>query len=181
MNSQTKEMLPTYFEVATQAAIEGGKILKNHWGHLFNIREKDFSGDLVTEADQESEKVIIELIQKNFPSHQILSEESGIHESKNREFLWVVDPLDGTTNYTHQFPFVAVSIAMLYQGEAIIGVVYNPFLNEMFQAMRGKERLSIRSLSRSLRLSSWKKASWQQALPMTGGRTGTTTMPSSAI
>ncbi len=138
MNSQTKEMLPTYFEVATQAAKEGGKILKNHWGHLFNIREKDFSGDLVTEADQESEKVIIELIQKNFPSHQILSEESGIHESKNREFLWVVDPLDGTTNYTHQFPFVAVSIAMLYQGEAIVAVVYNPFLDEIFQAMRGR-------------------------------------------
>ncbi len=131
-------MLPTYLEVATQAAREGGKVLEKHWGRLFNIQEKEFSGDLVTEADQESEDAIIKLIQKNFPSHQILSEESGIHESKNREFLWVIDPLDGTTNYTHQFPFVSVSIALLFQGEPVAAVVYNPFMNEMFQAMRGK-------------------------------------------
>lgn len=152
-------MLPTYLEVALNASFAGGEVLKKHWGRIFNIREKDYTGDLVTEADKESEDVIIELIQKNFPSHKILSEESGIHESKNNEFLWVVDPLDGTTNYTHQFPFVSVSIALFLHGDPIVGVVYNPIMEELFQAVRGKgaffhkkamEVSHVRTLDKSL-------------------------------
>ncbi|NGX57389.1 MAG: Inositol-1-monophosphatase [Chlamydiae bacterium] len=127
-----------FLEVATQAALEGGEVLKKYWGHLSHVREKSIEGDLVTEADQESEDVIIDLLSKNFPSHKILSEESGIHEAKNQDYLWVIDPLDGTTNYTHQFPMVAVSIALFYQDKPLIGVVYNPILNELFQGVKGQ-------------------------------------------
>ncbi|MGA8163784.1 MAG: inositol monophosphatase family protein [Waddliaceae bacterium] len=127
----------SYLQVATQVAEEGGKVLTKYWGRLSNISKKSFTWDLVTEADQESEEVILQLLTELYPSHAILAEESGLKQAEESEYLWVVDPLDGTTNYTHQYPMVCVSVALMFQNEIIAGVVYNPILNEMFQAGRG--------------------------------------------
>jgi len=127
-----------FLDIARQAAHKGGTVLQKYWGHLKHVRKKSLEGDLVTEADNESEEQIIEIITKNCPEHQILSEESGIHKAQNEDYLWVIDPLDGTTNYTHQFPMVAVSIALYFKGSPLIGIVYNPILGEFFEAVQGQ-------------------------------------------
>jgi len=123
---------------AIAAAKEGGKILMQHWGRLSDVREKSHAGDLVSEADNRSEDVILAYLKKQYPGHTLLSEESGFHTVKDADYLWAIDPLDGTTNFTHQVPIFAVSIALLYQGQPIVGVVYNPFFHELFTAARGK-------------------------------------------
>lgn len=127
-----------FLDIASQAAQKGGKILKKYWGKLKNVQEKKFSGDLVTEADKESEEVIISLLNRHYPNHTILSEESGLYKAKDKEFTWVIDPLDGTTNYTHQYPFVAVSIGLLWKSQPIVGAVFNPIIREMFLAAKGE-------------------------------------------
>jgi len=127
-----------FLDLAKAAAYEGGKVLQKYWGNLRHVHHKNLEGDLVTEADNESEARIIDVIRKTYPDHQILSEESGLHNTKNRHYLWVIDPLDGTTNYTHQFPLVAVSIALHYEGTPVVGVVYNPITNEFFEAEAGR-------------------------------------------
>jgi myo-inositol-1(or 4)-monophosphatase len=127
-----------FLSIAAKAALEGGKILKKYWGKVKNVREKTFTGDLVTEADKESEEVIIRLLNEHYPTHTILSEEGGLYKAKDEEFSWVIDPLDGTTNYTHQYPFVAVSIGFLRHGKPIVGAVFNPITDEMFLAAKGK-------------------------------------------
>lgn len=127
-----------FYEVAEAAALKGGAVLKKWWGNLTNIREKSSSGDLVTEADHDSEAVILNEIREAFPHHRILSEESGLSGHDKGDFLWAVDPLDGTTNYTHKMPLVAVSIAILYKQQPVVGIVYNPFMDEMFKAIQGE-------------------------------------------
>ena len=129
-------LLSQWMIFATQAALGGGAVLKKYWGNLQEIGEKSFSGDLVTEADWQSEKIILETLMHHFPEHQILAEESGFSQGKS-DFLWAVDPLDGTTNYAHQYPMVAVSIGLLYLQEPILGVIYNPLTGELFQAGKG--------------------------------------------
>ncbi|MEC7839829.1 MAG: inositol monophosphatase family protein [Chlamydiota bacterium] len=123
-----------YLTIASTAANLGGRVLKEHWGKLTDVREKSAAGDLVTEADHRSEDIILNYLKKFCPTHTILSEETGLHEVEGAEFVWAVDPLDGTTNYTHQVPFVAVSIGLLHKGHPVVGVVYNPFINEEFKA-----------------------------------------------
>ncbi|MFQ5729344.1 MAG: inositol monophosphatase family protein [Waddliaceae bacterium] len=130
------KQLKNFLHTATEIALESGKVLEKYWGKLTNIQAKRFTWDLVTEADKESEKVILSLLNKSFPSHEILAEESGLVEAKESDFLWVVDPLDGTTNYTHQYPMVCVSIALLHQSKPVVGVVYNPILKELFQTAK---------------------------------------------
>lgn len=93
--------------------------------------------DLVTDVDKLCEGKIVKIISKNFPTHSILAEESaGIH--KNSNYKWIVDPIDGTTNFFHSYPFVSVSIGVEYRGEVVIGVVYDPIKKEMFHAVKGK-------------------------------------------
>lgn len=130
--------LNKYLDIAVQASQKGGAILIKYWGHLTAISDKDIHGDLVTEADKESERVIIAFLKHHFPTHAILSEEVGFLKGEEADLQWVIDPLDGTTNYAHQFPSVSVSIALLFKGEPIVGVVFNPFTNELFQAAKGK-------------------------------------------
>lgn len=122
---------------AIQLAEKGGEVLKKHWGKLQSISHKESSIDLVTDADKASEKAILRGLKKTHPSHAILAEESGWNENPDAEFLWIIDPLDGTTNFTHQYPMVAVSIGIMYQGQLIAGVVYNPILKELFYGARG--------------------------------------------
>lgn len=123
-------------EVAIDAAMQAGTILENYWGKLPSVEKKGLEGNLVTVADREAEACIQTLLYKKRPHYSFLGEESGGKRSKGP--IWIVDPLDGTTNYTHQYPFVAVSIALMEGETALVAVVYNPIYKELFTAERGK-------------------------------------------
>lgn len=133
----TPSELATWLDVATEAAQAGGAILQAYWGKLENIQEKGRPGDLVTEADQAAEAAVLEVIQRHCPTHQILAEESGKQGDPNSLYLWAIDPLDGTTNYAHQYPFSATSVALLIDGIPKVGAIYDPFHRELFRAAHG--------------------------------------------
>lgn len=123
-------------EIAVRAALEAGAILR---GRLSQTREVAYKGviDLVTDADRASETLIAERIQGAFPDHGFLGEE-GTRGALDAEFGWVVDPLDGTTNYAHSYPHFAVSIGLERRGQVVLGVVYDPMRDELFVAERGR-------------------------------------------
>ena len=121
--------------ICEKAAASAGEVLRTLFGRTNHITKKG-DIDLVTEADLESEKVILEMIRQKFPDDSILSEEAGEH-SKQSDRTWIIDPLDGTTNFAHGFPFFAISIALQIKNEIVVGVVYNPVMNEYFEASRG--------------------------------------------
>ena len=125
-------------KVAVEAALAAGRIQIEHADKIQNISEKDgVRGDVVTEVDILCEKEIIGRIQSTFPNHAILAEESG--DSKgNAKSKWIIDPLDGSLNYSHGYPCYCVSIGLEHDGEPIIGVIYNPNLDELFVAERGQ-------------------------------------------
>jgi myo-inositol-1(or 4)-monophosphatase len=126
-----------YLIVAMEAAQEAGKIIKERIGTITDneITQKSIS-DYVTEVDVLSEKTIIIRIKNHFPEHQIMAEESS-NDYKKAEYLWIIDPLDGTTNFIHGFPVFAISIALMKKGEIVLGVVYDPLKNELFYAEQG--------------------------------------------
>jgi myo-inositol-1(or 4)-monophosphatase len=129
--------LQNFLEIATEAALAAGAVLQSFCGKLEEIQEKGRSGDLVTEADKASEAVILEILGRHVPDHGILAEESGKLGDAASKYLWAIDPLDGTTNYAHQYPFWAVSIGLLIEGIPQIGVIFDPFHNELFRAGKG--------------------------------------------
>lgn len=133
----SSNQLEIFLDIATEAALSAGAILQTHWGKLEDIQEKGRPGDLVTEADKAAEKAVLAVLHRHVPDHPILTEESGKFGEQDGEFLWAIDPLDGTTNYAHQYPFVAVSIALLINGKPSVGVVYNPIHQELFRAATG--------------------------------------------
>lgn len=116
---------------------EAGKILQQYFQKDFIITHKEGINNLVTEADHASEKIIIESIKKDFPDHFILSEEVG-EIVMDSAYKWIIDPIDGTVNFANGIPICCVSIALEYNGEMILGAVYNPFLQELFFAEKGK-------------------------------------------
>jgi len=120
--------------VGTAAAYGGGEILRKYFGNISSVRKKGII-DLVTEADLESERKIIASIRKVFPDHSILAEESG-HSDGTKDHQWIIDPLDGTTNFAHRLPIYAISIAFAVKGETIMGMVLNPASGEFFTATR---------------------------------------------
>ncbi len=127
--------MQTYLEIAIQAARAAGKIQQEYVGQNIGIESKSVESDLVTIVDAKCEQVIREIILKTYPDHQILGEEGGsIGQS---EYVWIVDPLDGTVNYAHGFPFYCVSIALEIRGTRAIGVVYDPIRDELFSATQG--------------------------------------------
>lgn len=128
--------LNNYLAFAQEAAFKGGTVLRKHWGKLKHVAHKATSIDLVTEADKESEETILTFIGQHFPEHAILSEEAGLHQESHHDYQWIIDPLDGTTNYTHQYPMVAISIALMIKEEPWVAIVYNPLTEELFQAVR---------------------------------------------
>ncbi len=122
--------------IGIAAAYEGGKVLNACLGKIASIRKKG-AIDLVTEADTGSEKRIIETIRSRFPDHAILAEESGLNTG-DEACQWIIDPLDGTTNFAHQLPFFSVSIGFVHKNKLVIGVVLNPVSGELFTALAGK-------------------------------------------
>ena len=147
-------------DIAIEAAKEAGKFLKKNLGKVRDIQLKEGQEkNLVTEIDKRSEEIIIRIIKRHFQNHDILAEESGKDPSSRSDYRWIIDPLDGTTNFTHGFPVFCVSIAVEYRGEIIVGVIYDPNFDELFIAERGKgaylnkKRIavsSINSLNKSL-------------------------------
>ncbi|WP_240417910.1 inositol monophosphatase family protein [Paenibacillus periandrae] len=138
----------SFTAVAINTASKAGEWVQSKLGDFNSLNTKYSSHDLVTEVDKGAEKMIRNLIQTHFPHHSILGEEGvepgptasvlALKDVSEAEYLWVVDPLDGTTNFVHGFPFFSVSIALAHKGEVIVGVVYNPIHNELFVAEKGK-------------------------------------------
>jgi myo-inositol-1(or 4)-monophosphatase len=126
-----------------QWAKEAGEVhLSFFRGDNLNIQTKrlDTAADVVTAADKAAEKLLIDYINTNYPEHAILAEESGTvgSDPAHSEYRWVIDPLDGTTNFSNGLPLFSVSIAVERFGEPLVGVVYAPYLNEMFHAVFGR-------------------------------------------
>ena len=126
-----------YLEFAVELAREAGDVLKHYMERDKRVELKG-QANLVTVADKESEALIIRRILDRYPSHAILAEESGTLGSRDTQASrWIIDPLDGTTNFAHQYPFFCVSIGFEQAGEVICGAVYDPCRDEMFSAGRG--------------------------------------------
>jgi myo-inositol-1(or 4)-monophosphatase len=126
-----------FLSVAIDAAHDAGSILAAEMSRPKNISYKG-DVDLVTETDKRSEALIVSRIRNHFPQHAIVAEEGGEGPVAKSRFTWYVDPLDGTTNFAHGYPCVAVSIGLLEDDEPLVGVVLNPFANELFTAGRGE-------------------------------------------
>ncbi len=137
MAINSTEPLERYLDIATEAALAAGAILLENWGETKNIEEKGRAGDLVTEVDRLAEREILQILSRHFPDHAILAEESGKLGETDTEYLWAIDPLDGTTNYAHGYPVSVVSVGLLIGGVPRVGAVYNPFRNELFRAATG--------------------------------------------
>jgi len=118
-----------------KAAFEAGKLLMDKFESGLRV---EFKGkyDLVTEADRQAEALIIKLIRERYPDHDFLAEE-GDYTETGSDYRWIIDPLDGTTNYAHGFPWFAVSIALEVKGRLELGVVYNPYVGDFYVAERG--------------------------------------------
>jgi myo-inositol-1(or 4)-monophosphatase len=127
-------MLKTTLLKATEAS---GKILQQYFNGPFEVSSKSTVNDLVTEVDKKSETAIIAIIREAFPDHFILSEEAGEIKTGS-PVKWIIDPIDGTVNYANGIPICCVSIGVEKDGEMILGAVYNPFMNELFVAEKGK-------------------------------------------
>jgi myo-inositol-1(or 4)-monophosphatase len=119
-----------------EAARAAGQILMEKFESGVAISYKG-AVDLVTEADRAAEACIVDRIRSRYPDHDILAEEEDYGE-RNSNYRWIIDPLDGTTNYAHGFPWFAVSIGLEIDGEMALGVVYNPYVGELYRAERGQ-------------------------------------------
>ncbi|WP_314587332.1 inositol monophosphatase family protein [Paenibacillus terrigena] len=138
----------SFTAVAINCAAKAGEWIKSKLGNYEKLDIKTSSHDLVTEVDKGAEKLIRRLIMTHFPDHSFLGEEStgvgaaaatsALNEVKQSDYLWIVDPIDGTTNFVHGLPLYSVSIALAHKGEVIVGVIYDPARDELFVAEKGK-------------------------------------------
>jgi myo-inositol-1(or 4)-monophosphatase len=138
----------SFTAVAINTASKAGEWVKTKLGAYQQLEQKTSPRDLVTEVDKGAEALIRNLLHAHFPHHAILGEEGvkpgseassrAIDEMKESEYLWIVDPIDGTTNFVHGFPFFSISIALAHRGDVIVGVVYDPNRDEMFVGEKGK-------------------------------------------
>lgn len=128
-----------FMDTAVRAARAAGKLQRER---LWSEHEIEFKGEinLVTEVDRECEDMIVAAIRGEFPGHDFLAEENEYARSDSR-FRWIIDPLDGTTNYAHGFPWFCVSIALEIDGEVRVGVIYHPMMDELFTVAKGEGAL----------------------------------------
>lgn len=146
----------TLLEVAISASRKAGALLLKYAETGFHIEYKA-PINLVTDADRAAEQCVIDHIRTNFPTHRFLAEERGHVEEGQSPYLWIIDPLDGTTNFAHGYPVYCVSIGLEYEGRCVLGVVFDPSRNELFTAIEHQgAQLNGRSLhvSKALTLDS---------------------------
>ena len=127
------EFVPKMEEIAREA----GSLLREYFARRVKVEYKG-DVDLVTEADRNSEKLLLNRIQKEWPHHDIVAEEGGRVVDRGSDYRWYVDPLDGTTNFAHGYPVFCVSLAIDYKGRRVAGVVYDPTRDELFAAEQGE-------------------------------------------
>lgn len=127
-------MFDQHLSLAKKAALEAGRIIMDYFNSSFEVSEKSDSS-VVTTADVEAEKVILSMIKNLFPGHSISAEESGDKNTES-DFHWIVDPLDGTTNFSKKIAFFNTAIALEHKGEVVLAVVYNPVADELFHAVK---------------------------------------------
>lgn len=124
--------------VAIQAALSAGDLLRKGCGSTYQVFAKPGLHNIATEFDHAAEKIIITQIRETFPDHAILAEESGASEIKDAPVLWIIDPLDGTTNFSRNIPLFAVNIAAVIHNQVVAAVTYLPMLHELFIAEKGR-------------------------------------------
>lgn len=125
-------------DTAVEAAKQAGQFLVKNLGQVVEADRKSSRIDLVTQYDKKSQVMIVDIIRNRWPDHAILAEESG-QVKKSSPYKWIIDPLDGTTNYAHGYPVFSISVALQYQEEILVGVVYDPVREEIFQAIRDEK------------------------------------------
>ena len=128
--------MEVYLSVAKDAAFKAGKMLKQHSSSPHKVHYKG-AVDLVTDIDNRAQDIIFDVLSNQFPDHDFLAEEN-LSEVKGSDFCWIVDPIDGTTNYAHNFPIFCVSVALALKKEIKLGVIYDPMREEMFMAVEEK-------------------------------------------
>jgi myo-inositol-1(or 4)-monophosphatase len=126
----------SYANTALAAAKTGADVLLSHYKGNLNIEYKG-EVDPVTQADKNAQKAVIKVIKDVFPEHGVLAEEDGIKET-DKDYCWIIDPLDGTVNFVHALPMFCVSIGLKYKDEIIVGVIYSPVMEEVFIAEKNK-------------------------------------------
>jgi myo-inositol-1(or 4)-monophosphatase len=133
MNHDTAKLL----NAAWQAADAAGEVIRDQWQQPRSI---DYKGpiDLVTPVDRAAEERIVEILRQNFSEHSILAEEQTDVTGAAHDYRWIIDPLDGTTNFAHGYPQVSISVALEYVGEILLGLVYDPLRRECFRAVQGQ-------------------------------------------
>jgi len=138
INKKLEEKMNNFKKIAMGAVKKSGQMLLKEYNNFDRKRIKLKSPhEILTRADLMSEEIIIRIIKENFPAHQILSEEHG-KAGINSDYLWVIDPIDGTTNFSMHNPLWAVSVALAYEREIILGIVYAPLLDELYLAEKDK-------------------------------------------
>lgn len=159
-----------HLSVMIAAAHRAGRLIRRHFGRVHTFEQKGSAINPVTEIDRRAQALILETLQAAFPDYGILAEEDPQPPPQNSPY-WVIDPLDGTTNFIHGYPMVAVSIALVREGEIVLGVVYDPIADELFVAEKGQgARLNGRpiqvsktaSLANSLLASGFPYYAWEQ-------------------
>ena len=128
---------PIYLATAVEGALAAGRIHRRYFRGEAEVRKKGRI-DLVTAADLEAERMFRDLVGRRFPSHVVVGEEAGLAAAPAGEFRWILDPVDGTTNFAHGLALFSVSIALEIAGELTVGVVYDPIGEELFTAERGQ-------------------------------------------
>ncbi len=131
--SETDEVL----QLAQRLAREAGEIQRDRYETDIEVRTKSAAIDLVTEVDHACEKLIVETLERERPDDAIVAEEGGGTDREGAAWRWIIDPLDGTTNYAHGYPRFCVSIGVEHHDERTVGVVYDPLLDELYSAVRG--------------------------------------------
>jgi myo-inositol-1(or 4)-monophosphatase len=127
---------PKLLAVACEAVLRAGDIQKARYGSDLSVDHKGVI-DIVTEVDHACEAAVLHVLRRSFPDHDVVTEEQDI-ERRGRSHVWYVDPLDGTVNYAHAYPFFCVSVGLVIDGRRAVGAVYDPIKDELFTAARGE-------------------------------------------
>jgi len=133
----SRDQLLNWLDIASEAALAAGALVRDRWGKVESIREKGRVGDLVTEVDKAAEDLVLATLRRHLPEHGILAEESGALGQADSPYQWAIDPLDGTTNFAHGYPVACVSVGLAIAGEPQVGAIYDPFRQELFRAATG--------------------------------------------